>query len=115
MAESYTWQIQVAPAVPNVIARINYGASTFPTEAIAGEPIYVTFAAINIGSDTGNINWKLCLDPGTANEQVIDSGVFYDIAPNAWTSKTVSFTIEEEGTYTLGLKVWGEEETEPSW
>ena len=70
---------------------------------------------INIGNASGLVYIKVCENPGAGNESVLFSDS-YSLDPSLGHIFNVYATAPSApGTWLLGVKVWGESESEPSW
>ena len=102
-----------APA--QVTAAIDTAGSVIPTTGTVGESVPITISVKNTGDGTGDIYVKFVASPGAAGEVVIDNPTLSGIAPGASAQVTESFVPSSAGTFEYGVKVWGQDESEPPW
>jgi len=109
MADTYTWNLYVEGAT---VATLDLSKSYLPANIPANTDVQLVIYVVNSGSKDGIIYYKLVQNPG-AGEQIIGSASKEAAAGQeiAFTT-TINFPV---GEYILGIKVWGEDETEPSW
>ena len=114
MAETKIFDIAVTqPAV--VTAEIDVANTVIPPTAVVGQAIQITIAAINTGNATGDIYIKFVASPNTSSEYVIDTRTLSNVEPGASVAVNESMTPNTAGTFEFGVKVWGQDESEPSW
>jgi len=114
-------KFQLIQSPVGTIAEIDYFWSYFnigPFEL--GENAYVAFLSVqNVGDETGVIYAKLYQYPGTPNEKEIWTKTSEaPISPENYTISTIFILIEQNlpsFPLSLGVKTWGEDETEPQW
>lgn len=116
MSNTHQWAVQISAG--QVIGNIHPSSLFFTGPFAPGSTETVMYLAVeNTGDTDGNIFWRLYEYPGDAMEQLIDYGVIscaVGAAPcivgniNATMPSGIT-------TYPLGVKVWGEDESEPSW
>jgi len=117
MSDTHTWNVSIAGEVIGVIdaATVYYSGPFEPgQEYVSVADLYVK----NTGTMAGKIWIKLYEYPGEANEGVVTGPMYTtpDVQPGE--TRPVLFyvsTPSTPGAWPLGLKVWGDDESEPSW
>jgi len=115
MSDTHQWNVTVAG---DVIGDIIESGSTFYTGPFnPGEFQRVANVLIkNIGTMGGNLHYNLYQYPGTPQESIVVTNQGYF---NAGQQLSVDFNATIPNlpgqTWPLGIKVWSDTETEPSW
>ena len=114
MSDVHTWNVEI---VGEVIGYIHTDSQFYVGPFNPGElAIVMRLIVGNSGSQDGTVNWKLYEYPGENDENLINSGNIFvtggqtsDVG-NVPASVPIGITL-----WPLGIKVWGETETEPAW
>lgn len=118
MGQSNDYTIAGGPPPQNVIAIIDTGI-WYPGPFAPNEyAIVANTTILNTGDITGKIYGQVFSNPGQPNEQAGPLSAAGNIPPGGtWNYIPVHHIPSNQppGTLTLGLKVWGETEPEPSW
>ena len=115
MSDTHQWEVEISGQVIGVIH--------FSTEYYTGpfdpgsNAIVVDLKVKNTGDKDGNIYWKLFEYPNSPQEQLLDSDQIFCAYSSAYCNYGSIMILIPTGLtiYPLGIKVWGEDETEPSW
>lgn len=119
MSDTHTWDVIIEQSAGEAIGNMVEEECTWETGPISpGNPIspacYVRVK--NNGAGYGSINMRFYEYPNTSSEILLDEIVFTDVAPGEERAGNFHATAPNiEGTYPLGVKVWGDAEGEPSW
>lgn len=118
MSGIYQWDILIEELAGEAIAEFMLSDSWFEDGPIVPGTQSFSVCGIlirNIGN-YGNIYAKCVKYPNTPQEELIELHTFENVSPNNtvgaqfWTSAPSS-----PGILQIGVKVWGDAETEPSW
>lgn len=117
MSDTHTWDVSITGG--DVIATIQTG-TWYKGPFTPGE--LVTLATITIrndGNTTGDLTGQPFFYPGETNEQPLTKSTKLDIVPGeTWRynpAATIPIDAPPGGILPVGVKVWGETETEPTW
>lgn len=114
MSDVHTWDVEIVGEVIGFIDTYSqfYGGPFDPGELA----IVMQLVVGNSGSQDGTVNWKLYEYPGENDENLINSGnIFVTKGQTSDVGNVVATVPIGITMWPLGIKVWGETETEPSW
>ena len=117
MSDTHQWDVQI-----NVAGEV-IGAIHFSTEYYTGpfDPgsnvIVVDLRLENVGTEDGNIYFRLFEYPNTNDELMLEEDNMFCEHSAAFCNYGPIMILIPTGitSYPLGIKVWGEDESEPSW
>lgn len=122
MSDTHQWDVYIEETGPDVILEINYNASVFKTGPFVPGEQSADLGVVNInniGTDIGEGYWKVVRFPGETNEYIMYQGTWTNIPPGTnvdaaqlWGQIPDPYP---DPTMPVGVKVWGEGETEPTW
>lgn len=116
MSDTYQWVAEIAEE-QNVIATIQSG-TWYIGPFSPGEIVLLAKVIVrNDGTTTGKLNGQSFFYPGQPNEQSNTKSGVFDIPPGGtWEYAPVAHIPgDASGILPVGVKVWGETETEPAW
>ena len=113
MSDVHTWNVEI---VGEVIGYIHIDSQFYGGPFNPGELAIVMLLIVgNSGSQDGTVYWKLYEYPGEVNENLINSGdIFVTQGGIGFVGDVVATVPVGITLWPLGVKVWGETETEPT-
>jgi len=117
MSETHQWNVeieQVGTITGQIHSSTIYYSGPFP---VGTTQVVVDLSVENTGDTEGDIYWQLYEYPGdTQLENLLNEGVILcGIGTGCHVGPLQAVIPVGSGPYPVGVKVWGESETEPSW
>lgn len=116
MSDTHQWEVIISAG--QVIGVIHFSTEYYTGPFDPGSnAIVVDLKVENTGDEDGFIYWKLFEFPNSSQEQLLDNDQIFCASGSAYCNYgPIMITIPTGLTsYPLGIKVWGEDETEPAW